>query len=96
MGILFFSHDGASTAFHKFFKNAMNVVETPSSGMGVLKGIERKRNSDLNQGRNSVKILREMTCKSPKLDLVNIDVHTKFGQILSIVLEILSGNEILT
>ena len=36
MGILFFSHDGASTAFHKFFKNAMNVVETPSSGMGVL------------------------------------------------------------
>ena len=44
MGIqFFFSHDGASTAFNKFFKNAMNVVETPSSGMGVLRQrIEQK------------------------------------------------------
>ena len=33
----FFTHAGASTAFHKFFfKNPMNVVETPSSGIGVL------------------------------------------------------------
>ena len=24
-----------------------------------------------------------MTGKNPKLDLVNVDVHTKFGQILS-------------
>ena len=36
------------------------------------------------KGRNSVKILRKMTGNSPKLDLVNVDVHTKFGQILSI------------
>ena len=25
-----------------------------------------------------------MTCNNPKLDLVNVDVHTKYGQILSI------------
>ena len=37
------------------------------------------------KGRNSVKILRKMTNNNPKLDLVNADVHTKFGQILSIV-----------
>ena len=36
------------------------------------------------KGRNSVKILRKMTGYDPKLDLVKDDVHTKFGQILSI------------
>ena len=36
------------------------------------------------KGRNSVKILQKMTGNNPKLDLVNDDVHTKFGQILSI------------
>ena len=36
------------------------------------------------KGRNSVKILRKMTGNNPKLGLVNVDVHTKFGQILSI------------
>ena len=36
------------------------------------------------KGHNSVKILRKMTGNNHKLDLVNIDVHTKFGQILSI------------
>ena len=36
------------------------------------------------KGRNSVKILRKMKGYYPKLDLVNVDVHTKFGQILSI------------
>ena len=45
------------------------------------------------KGRNSVKILRKMMGDNPKLDYVNVDVHTKFGQI---VLEILSGNKILT
>ena len=48
------------------------------------------------KGCNSVKILRKMTGNNPKLVLVNVDVHTKFGQILLIVLKILSGNEILT
>ena len=36
------------------------------------------------KGRNSVKILRKITGNNPKLDLVNVDVHTKFGRILSI------------
>ena len=36
------------------------------------------------KGRNSVKILRKMTGNNPKLDLVNVDVHTKFSRILSI------------
>ena len=36
------------------------------------------------KGHNSVKILRKMTSNNPKLDLVNVDVHTKFGRILSI------------
>ena len=36
------------------------------------------------KGRYSVKILRKMTGNNPKLDLVNVDVHTKYGQILSI------------
>ena len=36
------------------------------------------------KGRNSIKILRKMMGNNPKLDLVNDDVHTKFGRILSI------------
>ena len=36
------------------------------------------------KGCNSVKILQKMTGNNPKLDLVDVDVHTKFGQILSI------------
>ena len=36
------------------------------------------------KGRNSVKILQKMTSNNPNLDLVNVDGHTKFGQILSI------------
>ena len=37
------------------------------------------------KGCNTVKILRKMTGNNPKLDHVNVDVHTKFGQILSIL-----------
>ena len=44
------------------------------SGNKILKSIK---------GCNSVKILGKMTGNNPKLDLVNVDVHTKFGQILS-------------
>ena len=36
------------------------------------------------KGRNTVKILQKITGKNPKLDLVNVDVHTKYGQSLSI------------
>ena len=36
------------------------------------------------KGHDSVKILRKMTGNNTKLDIVNVDVHTKFGLILSI------------
>ena len=36
------------------------------------------------KGRDSIKILRKITGNNPKLDLVNVYAHTKFGQILSI------------
>ena len=36
------------------------------------------------QGRNSCQLLRKMMGNNPKVDVVNVDVHTKFGQILSI------------
>ena len=36
------------------------------------------------KGCNSIKILRKITDTNPKLGLVDVDVHTKFGQILSI------------
>ena len=36
------------------------------------------------KGSNSVQILRKMTGNNPKLDVVNVDVNTKFGLILSI------------
>ena len=36
------------------------------------------------KGHNSVKILQKMTGNNTKLDIVNVDVHTKFGLILSI------------
>ena len=45
------------------------------SGNEILKSIK---------GPNSVKILRKMTANNPMLDLVDVNVHTKFGQILSI------------
>ena len=35
------------------------------------------------KGRNSVKILQKITGNNPKPDHVNVDVHTKFGRILS-------------
>ena len=36
------------------------------------------------KGYYSVKNLQKMTGNNPKLDHANVDVHTKFGQILSI------------
>ena len=37
-----------------------------------------------------------MTGNNPKLDLVNVDVHTKFGQILSICSQDIERKQILT
>ena len=48
------------------------------------------------KGHNSVKILRKMTGNNPELDLVNVDVHTKFGQILSIGSQDIERNIIVT
>ena len=49
----------------------------------VFKILSRNKILKSIKGRNSVKILRKMTGNNPKLDLVNVDMHTKFGQILS-------------
>ena len=48
----------------------------------VLKILSGNEILTLIMGRNSVKILRKITGNNPKLDLVNVDVHTKFGRIL--------------
>ena len=45
--------------------------------------------------RNYVTNLQKMIGNHANLDLVNMNEHTKFGQILSI-LKLLSGNEIMT
>ena len=50
----------------------------------VLKILSRNETLTSIKECNSVKILQKMTGKDPKLDLVNVDVHKKFGQILSI------------
>ena len=49
----------------------------------ILKILSENEILTLTKGHNSVKILRKMTGNNPKLDLVNVDVHIKFGQILS-------------
>ena len=50
----------------------------------VLKILSRNEILTSINGRNSVKILQKMTGNNPKLDLVNVDVYTKFGPILLI------------
>ena len=50
----------------------------------VLKILSGNKTLTSIKGRNTVKILQKITGKNPKLDLVNVDVHTKYGQILSI------------
>ena len=51
----------------------------------VLKILSRNKILTSIKASNLVKTLRKMTGNNPKLDLVNVDVHTKFGQILSIL-----------
>ena len=58
-----------------------NLVRFCQFGLEILSGNEILTSI---KGRNSVKILQKMTGNNPKLDLVNVDMHTKFGQILSI------------
>ena len=58
-----------------------NLVRVCQFFLKILSGNEILK---LIKGCNSVKILRKMTGNNPKLDLVNDDVHTKFGRNLSI------------
>ena len=60
-----------------------NLVRFCQFVLKILSGNEIQILTSI-KGHNSVKILRKMTGNNPKLDLVNVDVHTKFGQILSI------------
>ena len=50
----------------------------------VLKILSGNKILTLIKGRNSINILQKMMGYNPKLDVVNVDVLTKFGQILSI------------
>ena len=50
----------------------------------VLEILRRNKILTSIKGVNYVKILRKIMGNNPKLDFVNADVHTKFGQILSI------------
>ena len=45
---------------------------------------ERKGNSNIIKGSNSITNLQKRACNNPNLDLANINVYKKFGQILSI------------
>ena len=58
-----------------------NLVRFCPSVLEILSGNEIRTSI---KGLNSVKILRKMTGNNPKVDVVNVDVHTKFDQILSI------------
>ena len=69
---IFYLKIGKFYTFFSIGKGAHNGPQNQPWKIPVIKGC------------NSVKILRKMRGNNPKLDLVNVDVHTKFGQILSI------------
>ena len=48
------------------------------------------------KGCNSTTNLRKMTLYNPNLDLINVNVYTKFGLILYILFQDIEQNEILT
>ena len=48
------------------------------------------------KGCNSASNLRKMTLYNPNLDLININVYTKFGLIFFILCQDIEQNEILT
>ena len=58
-----------------------NLVRFCPSVLKILSGNEILTSI---KGHDSVKILRKMTGNNPKVDHVNVDVHTKFGKIPSI------------
>ena len=48
------------------------------------------------KGRNSVANLQNLTLYNLNVDLVNDNVHTKFGKFCALILKIWSKNQILT
>ena len=50
----------------------------------VLKILSGKEILTSIKGRNSVANLQNLTLYNPNLDLINVNVYTKFGEILSI------------
>ena len=58
-----------------------NLVRFYQFVFEILSGNEIKTSI---KDRNSVKILQKIKGNNPKLNHVNVDVHSKFGQILSI------------
>ena len=63
------------------FMCIQNLVRYCQSALKILSGNEIPTSI---KGHNSAKILRKMTGNNSKLDNDDVDVHTKFGQILSI------------
>ena len=61
--------------------SAQNLVRFCQFVLKILSGNEIPTSI---KGRYSVKILQKMTVNNPELDLVDDDVHTKFGRILPI------------
>ena len=57
-----------------------NLVKFCPLVLKILSGNEILRSI---KGRNSVANLRNLTLYNPNLDLINVNVHTKFGKILS-------------
>ena len=58
-----------------------NLVKFCSLVLKILSGNEILTSI---KGRNSVANLRNLTLYYPNLDTINVNVYTKFGQILSI------------
>ena len=73
-----------------------NLVKFYHSDLKILSG-----NEILNEILTSIKCHKsntnawKMMCNNPNLDLVNINVYTKFGKVYRFLLKILSGNEIM-
>ena len=58
-----------------------NLVKFCPSVLKILSGNEILR---LIKDRNSVANLRNLTIYNPNLDLINVNIYTKFGYILTI------------
>ena len=62
----------------------MHIQNLVKSCPFVFKILSRNEILTSIKGCNSVKILQKKMGNNPKPDLVNVDMHTNFGQILSI------------